>query len=170
MTVEGGGFTLNGEAFEGGAENPVEGEGGRMYALTLADGAWTAAFVPMEIMVALGASEESVTLTTVEAGGYTMGGMPVESGGTATSSAGASYTLTMAEDGTWTAMFAPMTRSVPLGNSGMSVELVSNCCFLTDPMADFQIIPAVERGIFQINPLPQEKVGRVLAVERSVAS
>ena len=126
MTVEGGGFTLNGEAFEGGAENPVEGEGGRMYALTLADGAWTAAFVPMEIMVALGASEESVTLTTVEAGGYTMGGMPVESGGTATSSAGASYTLTMAEDGTWTAMFAPMTRSVPLGNSGMSVELVSN--------------------------------------------
>ncbi len=126
MTTEAGGFTLNGEAFEGGAENPVEGEGGRMYALTLADGAWTAAFVPMEVTVALGNSEESVTLTTVEAGGYTMGGEAFASGGTATSSAGAEYTLTMGEDGTWTAMFAPMTRSVPLGNSGMSVELVSN--------------------------------------------
>ena len=46
MTTEAGGFTLNGEAFTGGPANPVEGEGGRMYVLTLTDGTWSAALVP----------------------------------------------------------------------------------------------------------------------------
>ena len=45
MTTEAGGFTFNGEAFEGGADNPVEGEGGRMFVLTLVDGTWTATYV-----------------------------------------------------------------------------------------------------------------------------
>ena len=126
MTTEAGGFTLNGEAFAGGADNPVEGEGGRMYVLTLADGSWSAAFRPMEVMVALGASGESVTLTTTEAGGYMMGEAAVESGATAMSAAGASYTLTMGEDGMWMAMFVPMTQTVALGASGMSVELATD--------------------------------------------
>ena len=125
MTTEAGGFTFNGEAFEGGADNPVEGEGGRMYALTLADGTWTAAFLPMEVMVALGTSGESVTLMTTEAGGYMMAGEAFASGGMAMSSAGANYTLTMGEDGMWMAMFMPMTQTVTLGTSGMSVELMS---------------------------------------------
>ena len=126
MTTEAGGFTLNGEAFAGGADNPVEGEGGRMYVLTLADGSWSAAFRPMEVMVALGASGESVTLMTTEAGGYMIGGEAFASGGMAMSSAGASYTLTMGEDGMWMAMFMPMTQTVTLGTSGMSVELMTN--------------------------------------------
>ena len=126
MTTEDGGFTLNGEAFAGGADSPVEGEGGRMYVLTLADGAWSAAFQPMEITVALGASEESATLMTTEAGGFTLGGEDFADGGTATNSAGAAYTLAMGEDGAWAATFAPMTQTVTLSASGASVDLTSN--------------------------------------------
>ena len=125
MTTEAGGFTLNGEAFAGGADNPVEGEGGRMYVLTLADGTWSAAFQPMEVMVALGASGESATLMTTEAGGYTMAGEAFESGGMVMTSSRANYTLTMGEDGRWMATFMPMTQTVTLGTSGMSVELMS---------------------------------------------
>ena len=125
MTTEDGGFTLNGEAFAGGSDSPVEGEGGRMYVLTLADGTWSAAFMPAEVAVALGASDESVTLMTTEAGGYTLGGEAFASGGTAMSSGGGSYTLTMAEDGTWSAAFMPMTVTVTLGSSGSSVELMT---------------------------------------------
>ncbi len=125
MTTEAGGFTLNGEAFAGGADNPVEGEGGRMYVLTLTDGTWSAAFQPMEVMVGLGTSGESVTLMTTEAGDYTMAGEAFASGGMAMNSAGASYTLTMGEDGMWMAAFMPMTQTVTLGTSEMSVELTS---------------------------------------------
>ena len=126
MTTEAGGFTLNGEAFAGGADSPVEGEGGRRYVLTLADGTWSAAFQPMEIMVALGSSEESATLMTTEAGGFTLGDAAFESGGTARNSAGAAYTLARGEDGMWAATFAPMTQTVTLGASGASVDLTSN--------------------------------------------
>ena len=46
-TTEAGGFTLEGEAFTGGAANPVRGADGRMYVLTLdLDGTWSAALVP----------------------------------------------------------------------------------------------------------------------------
>ena len=123
MTTEAGGFTLNGEAFTGGADAPVEGEGGRMYVLTLADGTWSAAFQPMEITVALGASEESATLMTTEAGGFTLGGEDFASGGSAMTEAGASYTLTLGEDGMWSAAFAPMEITVALGASEESATL-----------------------------------------------
>lgn len=124
MTAEGGGFTLDGEAFTGGADNPVTGEGGRMYVLTLAEGTWTAAFLSMEVPVTLGTSGESVTLTTTEAG-FEMDGAAFASGGTATSSNGGRYTLTMDADGRWMAAFVPETRTVTLGTSGDTVELVS---------------------------------------------
>ena len=125
MTTEAGGFTLNGEAFAGGADSPVEGEGGRRYVLTLADGTWSAAFQPMEVAIALGTSGDSATLMTTEVGGFTLGGEAFESGGTAMSSAGGSYTLTVADDGTWSAAFMPMTVTVTLGTSGSSVELMT---------------------------------------------
>ena len=125
MTTEAGGFTLNGEAFTGGADSPVEGEGGRKYVLTLADGTWSAAFQPMEVAIALGTSGDSATLMTTEVGGFTLGGEAFESGGTAMSSAGGSYTLTVAADGTWSAAFMPMTVTVTLGTSGSSVELMT---------------------------------------------
>ena len=125
MTAEGGGFTLDGEAFTGGADNPVAGEGGRMYVLTLAEGTWTAAFLAMDVPVTLGTSGESVTLTTTEAGGFTMDGAEFASGGTATNSRGGRYTLTMDADGIWMAAFMQETQTVTLGTSGNTVELMS---------------------------------------------
>ena len=83
-------------------------------------------FQPQPVEVALGTSGESVTLMTTEAGGYTIGDAAVESGTTVMSSSGASYTLTMGQDGMWTAMFMPMTQTVALGSSGMTVELMTN--------------------------------------------
>lgn len=126
MTTEAGGFTLDGEAFTGGAESPVEGEGGRTYVLTLADGTWSAAFQPMEVMVPLGDSGESATLMTTEAGGFSMDGSAFEAGGMATSAEGARYTLTMDADGMWMATFMPMTQTVTLGISDNTVELMTN--------------------------------------------
>lgn len=126
MTTEAGGFTLNGEAFTGGDESPVEGEGGRTYVLTLAEGTWSAAFQPMEVMVPLGESGDSATLMTTEAGGYAMDGAAFESGGMATSTEGARYTLTMDAEGMWMAMFMPMTQTVTLGTSDNTVELMTN--------------------------------------------
>ena len=125
MTTEAGGYTLSGEAFAGGAENPVAGEGGRMYVLTLADGSWSAAFQPMAVEVMLGASGDTVTLMTTEAGGYMMGEDAFMSGGTAMSSGGGTYALTMAEDGSWSAAFQPMAVEVMLGASGDTVTLMT---------------------------------------------
>ena len=46
MTTADGGFSLDDEAFAGGPDNPVEGEDGRLYILTLADGTWSARLAP----------------------------------------------------------------------------------------------------------------------------
>ena len=112
MTTAEGGFTLDGEAFGGGAENPVEGEGGRQYVLTFADGTWTAAFLPTEVMIDLGISGTTVTLATTEAGGWSRDGEAfspgtIVQGGTNTATGLANeYELTLA-DGTWTPTYRP---------------------------------------------------------------
>ena len=46
MTTEDGGFSLDDEVFTGGPDNPVEGEDGRHYVLTLANGTWSARLAP----------------------------------------------------------------------------------------------------------------------------
>ena len=125
MSTEAGDFTLDGEPFTGGADNPVEGEGGRMYVLTLVEGTWSATFQPAEVMVDLGASGESVTLTTTEAGGWSIGASAVVDGYTVTAADGNRYALTMAADGTWMAAFAPMSVPVMLGGSGETVTLMT---------------------------------------------
>ena len=112
MRTAEGGFTLDGEAFVGGAENPVEGEGGRQYALTLAEGTWTAAFLPREVVIDLGTSGTTVTLATTEAGGWTRDGEAFSSGTTVQGGTNAptgtanEYELTLA-DGTWTPTYRP---------------------------------------------------------------
>lgn len=127
MTAEGGGFTLNGEAFTGGSDNPVTDEGGRIYVLTLAaDGSWSAAFLPMEVPVALGASGDSVTLMTTEAGGYTLDGAAVADASMAMNSVGENYALTMGADGVWMATHQPMEATVTLGSSGGNVMLMTD--------------------------------------------
>ena len=117
MTTADGGFTLDGEAFVGGAENPVEGEGGRQYVLTLADGTWTAAFLPTEVMIDLGTSGTTVTLATTESGGWTRDGEAFPSGTTVqgdtndATSAANEYELTFA-DGTWTSTYRPARMTI----------------------------------------------------------
>ena len=117
MTAADGGFTLDGEAFVGGTENPVEGEGGRRYVLTLADGTWTAAFLPTEVMIDLGSSGTTVTLATTEAGGWTRDGDVFASGTTVQGGINAAtgraneYELTLAE-GTWTLTYRPARMAI----------------------------------------------------------
>ena len=117
MTTADGGFTLDGEAFVGGAENPVEGEGGRQYVLTFADGTWTAAFLPTEVMIDLDTSGTTVTLVTTEAGGWSRDGESFASGNTvqgdtnAATGAANEYELTLA-DGTWTATYRPARMTI----------------------------------------------------------
>ncbi len=126
MTTEGGGFTLNGEAFESGG-NVTAGNGGQ-YTLTLADGSWTAQFDAHEIMVTLGTSEEMVTITQAEDGTYWLGEMAVRSGETIhTAANGNEYVLSITTDEngaiTWMADYrAPMIQ-VMLGLSGDTVTL-----------------------------------------------
>ena len=126
MTTEAGGYTLDGEAFTGGPDNPVEGTGGRIYVLTLADGTWSAAFVPLTQTVSLGTSGDEVELLTTEAGTWTLAEIELAGDGSDTyTTAGRDYVLELGDDGTWTASFVPTTQSVTLGTSGDTVTLTS---------------------------------------------
>ena len=117
MTTADGGFTLEGEPFVGGTENPVGGEGGRQYVLTFADGTWTAAFLPREVVIDLGTSGTTVTLATTEAGGWTRDGEAFSSGTTvqggtnATTGRANEYELTLS-DGTWMATYWPARMAI----------------------------------------------------------
>ena len=122
MTTADGGFALDGEPFAGGSENPVEGEGGRRYVLTLAEGTWTAAFLPTEVVIDLGTSGTTVTLATTEAGGWTRNGESFSSGTTvhggtnAATGAANEYELILA-DGTWMPTYRP--ERIAIGGTGI---------------------------------------------------
>ncbi len=126
MTTESGGFTLNGEAFASGG-NVTAGNGGQ-YTLTLAEGTWTAQFDAHEIMVPLGTSEETVTITQAEDGSYWLGEMAVRSGETVhTAANGNEYVLRITTDEsgavTWMADYRMPMIAVMLGLSGDTVTL-----------------------------------------------
>lgn len=78
-------------------------------------------FQPEPVEVVLGASGQSITLMTTEAGGYTLNGRPVTSGFIYTAANG-NYTLTFS-GGTWTATFAPEVVYFEFGISGDTVEI-----------------------------------------------
>ena len=127
MTAEGGGYTLNGEAFEGGT---VAAENGNEYTLALADGTWTATYIPVEVPVTLGTSGATLTMLRAEDGSFTIGGgegvvsiatAPDGSPQGALAENGNQYALALA-DGEWTATYImPPAVSVALGMSGDSV-------------------------------------------------
>ncbi len=126
MTTEGGGFTLNGEAFASGG-SVTAGNGGQ-YTLTLAEGTWTAQFDAHEIMIPLGMSEETVTITQAEDGSYWLGEMAVRSGETVhTAANGNEYVLRITTDEsgavTWMAGYRMPMIAVMLGLSGDTVTL-----------------------------------------------
>ena len=123
MTAEGGGYTLNGEAFAGGE---VEAENGNKYLLALEDDKWTAVFQAAEgIEVMLGDHGGTVMITKAEDGTYWIGEMGIESGGTVTAENGNMYTLTMTmdEEGNvmWSAMYVPMEGMVTVASLGLEI-------------------------------------------------
>ena len=122
MTTEGGGYTLNGEAFAGGE---LQSENGNKYLLALADGEWTAAFQePPEIEVMLGDHGGTVIITMTEDGKYFIGEMEITADTMVMGENGQYYTPGLDEDGMWVAMWVkPDAVAVMLGLSGMSVML-----------------------------------------------
>ena len=86
-------------------------------------GTWTAAYVPYEAMVMLGASGTTITLVRAEDGTYWLGDALVETGSMATAANGDAYMLSMV-DGVWMASFINIEQTVTLGSSGSMVTLV----------------------------------------------
>ena len=121
MTTEAGGFTLNGEAFEGGE---VTAENGNTYALSLADGQWTAAYQAATATLTLGITGEEVTVMRAEDGTYWIGDEAFEPGGNFAASNGNHYMLALADDGSWTASYVPATTAVTLGITGEEVSVM----------------------------------------------
>ena len=121
MTTEAGGFTLNGEAFEGGE---VTAENGNTYALSLADGKWTAAYQAATATLTLGITGEEVTVMRAEDGTYWIGDAAFEPGGNFAASNGNHYMLALADDGSWTASYVPATIAVTLGITGEEVSVM----------------------------------------------
>ena len=98
MTTAEGGFTLDGEAFVGGAENPVEGEGRRRYVLIFADGTWTPTYRPAKMAIA-GTGIEAIARE--DGKGYDAGedSLPVSGIGEITGPGGAMYRVVKDADG-----------------------------------------------------------------------
>ncbi|MDE0627264.1 MAG: SUMF1/EgtB/PvdO family nonheme iron enzyme [Bryobacterales bacterium] len=73
----------------------------------------------------LGISGDTVTIERARDGSWWLGDMAVESGKTTvTATNGNMYTLTMGEDGEWTAVYRRATQRVALGSTGENVTLV----------------------------------------------
>ncbi|MDE0102024.1 MAG: hypothetical protein OXN89_06565, partial [Bryobacterales bacterium] len=141
MTTQAGGFTLDGEAFEGGEQTA---ENGNVYNLALADGEWSATFVPVVAEVALGASGDMLTITMLEDRTYEAGGEALMEGDTRAAMNGNVYSLSMA-DGMWMAMYEPELINVELGTSGASVTL-SRAEDNTYTLADGMMVVSVSTG------------------------
>ena len=156
------------EAGQWSFTNPLTGEavslvsgmsytvGTRTYMASMdEDGMWSATYVAQEVMVALGTSGEMVTLVVAEDGTYWLGADLVVSGETMASSAvGVSYTLTMGEDGMWTA--APMGNEVmvTLGISGMATLVLAEdgtWWHGSDQVADGSVVSAQNGNMYRIN-------------------
>ena len=124
ISTQAGGWTLNGEPVQSGAE--VKGTNGATYKLTLANGRWSAEFVaPEPAMLALGTSGESVSIESLEDGSFAIGGEPVETGALRTAANGNQYRLSLGDDGTWRASYvSPEPTVVSLGQSSATAVLV----------------------------------------------
>ena len=124
QTTQSGGFTRNGAAFATGST--IEAGNGNTYALTLQTGQWSAAYVapdPQEL--ALGISGANAEITRNEDGTYSIGESNIESGTILPTPVGSAYTLTLGEDGQWSAAYTPPDPvAVTLGSSGQTAQIV----------------------------------------------
>ena len=117
---------------EGEREKPfhsgdsVRTETGSSYRLVLADGRWTASFIPVRTGVVLGGINVSVVVTQTEDGGYLLGGAMLAEGHEFLHEAsGNTYVFSRQSDGRWTASFKPLEQTLRLGPHG-TVTLVRN--------------------------------------------
>ena len=119
--LEAGGYGIDGTAVKTGATYPAAN--GNNYTLTMADGVWTAAFDPMMIEVALGASGETVTIVQMELGGYSLNGEAITADTTKQASNGATYGVGLGEDGMPMVVYIPTSVPVMLGMYGDEITL-----------------------------------------------
>ena len=115
-----GSYTLDGKSF--GSGDLWTAPSGNQYQLTLSSGTWTARYVPVEVMVSLGSTGASATLSRAEDMTWSIDGALVKSGGRWTAPSGNQYELTLSS-GTWTASYVPVELTVSLGSTGNMVTL-----------------------------------------------
>ncbi len=125
LQSQAGRYTLNGQAITSG--HTVKGSNGQDYALTLANGRWTAEYEPPPPeTVTLGQSGHQVTVTRHEDGSYQAGNERFQKKGQVTAENGSRYTLSLV-DGEWVPEYiAPAAQTVALGGSGDQVTLARN--------------------------------------------
>ena len=123
VSTEAGGWTRNGDPVTGGAV--VKGENGAEYTLTLANGQWSAEFLPPDpVIVGLGTSGDSTMLQQLEDGTFERNGVPLASGDIRTAENGNRYRFNLSPSGTWTARFVPPDPIViRLGASNNAVRI-----------------------------------------------
>lgn len=91
------------------------------YRLILDSGRWTAIFEPRRIVIQLGNSEASVTATQAQDGSYRLGDAILAEGLVhRVGSTGATYVISMEEDGGWTASYRPAEQMLRLGRLGLA--------------------------------------------------
>lgn len=111
VSTEDGWASLNQRSISSG--DIVSSSTGRQYRLTRgASGTWSASFLPTMIRVALGTSGDIVEILTTESGEYTIGGSLITSDTSLTTLSGDEYTLTLDEEGSWTATRAAASVEV----------------------------------------------------------
>ena len=123
ISTQAGGWTRNGQPFTSGSE--VTGENAAKYKLTLANGTWTAEFVPpAPVPLALGTSGDAVSLQAQEDGSFQLDGKALTSGTVVDAKNGNQYRLVVGSGGDWMAEFVPPApQPVTLGTSGESRQI-----------------------------------------------
>ena len=102
VSTEDGTLSLNQRSISSG--DIISLSSGRQYRLAQGtNGTWIATYIPATIRVALGASGDTVEIRTTESGGYTIGESLITSGTSIIVESGDKYTLTLDDEGLWTA-------------------------------------------------------------------
>ena len=119
------------------------------------DGMWTATYVARAVPVVLGTSGETVTLMVAEDRTYRLGTALVVSGETtAISSVGVRYTLSMGEDGTWTATPAGNRVTVRLGSFGVATLVLAedgSWWHRSEVLTDGSLIRAANGNMYRLS-------------------
>ena len=127
MTAQGGGYTLNGQAFASGTDVTAEANGST-YTLTLDGAAWSAVYkMPEATSLALGATGGTLSVERLEDGSYRANGSPLANGAVVTAANGNRYTVRISDDGSFSAQYVvPPALNIPLGSSGSALDVVQN--------------------------------------------